>query len=136
MQPSELERLCESPDALLAALQRGAVAYVDVRTPTEFEQGHLPGAHNLPLYEHFDGTKRLNKRFIDAALQLRSRIDLPWVIGCRRGSRSRQALQVLRAVGLDEIAAFRGGWDGQVDEWGRTTAQGLQDCDFAQPNTD
>jgi tRNA 2-selenouridine synthase len=35
----------------LIALQ-GAVPWVDVRTPAEFAQGHIPGAFNLPLFSN------------------------------------------------------------------------------------
>jgi tRNA 2-selenouridine synthase len=34
----------------VAALPQGVVA--DVRTPAEFDKGHMPGAHNLPLFSN------------------------------------------------------------------------------------
>ena len=38
-----------SPTEFLAAAEEGAVL-LDVRSPGEFAQGHLPGAHSLPMF--------------------------------------------------------------------------------------
>ena len=37
------------PTEFLAAAEEGAVL-LDVRSPGEFAQGHLPGAHSLPMF--------------------------------------------------------------------------------------
>lgn len=54
-----LERIAVA-DALLQ-LGSDSIAFVDARSPLEFEQGHLPGAFNLPLdqAENFLGTQSL-----------------------------------------------------------------------------
>src|ERR1700710_2028963 len=38
-------------------LLKNQVALADVRTPAEFEQGHIPGAFNLPLFSNEDRVK-------------------------------------------------------------------------------
>jgi tRNA 2-selenouridine synthase len=40
-----------SVQAVPAFLAAGDGALVDVRSPAEFAQGHIPGAHNLPLFD-------------------------------------------------------------------------------------
>lgn len=34
-----------------------SIPVIDVRTPAEFEQGHVPGAHNIPLFTNDDRVK-------------------------------------------------------------------------------
>ena len=61
---------------------------VDVRTPEEFAEGHIPGAVNISLQtlaERLDEIPR----------------DQPVVVYCRSGNRSAQATQILRQAGFD-----------------------------------
>ena len=113
-----------TPAELWRAVRAGEVTYVDVREPEAFSAGHVPGAINLPLYLSEDGKRRLNHDFLASASALRDVHHGPWVLGCRTGARSSQAAQVLRAAGFSQIGQFAGGWDGQVDGWGRTVAEG------------
>ncbi len=48
-QPMRLEGI--SREELRQRLQEGAMTLLDVRSPQEFAQGHLPGAINIPLEE-------------------------------------------------------------------------------------
>ncbi|WP_256679159.1 rhodanese-like domain-containing protein, partial [Pseudomonas sp. MWU12-2323] len=48
-QPMRLEGI--SREELRQRLQEGGMALLDVRSPQEFAQGHLPGAINIPLEE-------------------------------------------------------------------------------------
>ncbi|MDP9528360.1 ArsR/SmtB family transcription factor [Pseudomonas protegens] len=48
-QPMRLEGI--SREELRQRLQEGAITLLDVRSPQEFAQGHLPGAINIPLEE-------------------------------------------------------------------------------------
>ncbi len=61
---------------------------LDVRTPSEFHEGHVPRAMNVPLQEL---SARLNE------LGPRSR---PVVVYCRSGNRSEQASAILRGAGF------------------------------------
>src|SRR5579864_551433 len=69
---------------------------LDVREPEEYEQGHVPGAINLPQAD------------------LVSRLDelphnCPLALICRSGARSLRAAQFLRQVGFEQVMNVQGG---------------------------
>ena len=71
----------------LEALEQRALV-IDVRTPEEYEQGHYPGAINIPHEQILAG--------------VRSRAlgpDDPIVLYCRSGNRSGKAQAILSAAG-------------------------------------
>jgi len=70
-----------------------ALQLVDVRTPQEFAQGHVPGAKNLPLDE------LLPTHPIMAALSK----DEPVYFVCRSGSRSGVATQQMASAGFRSV---------------------------------
>ena len=74
-------------------------ALVDVRTPREFKQGHLPGAVNIPISD-------LGSRVAEIGP---ARV----VVYCASGIRSKKAARMLKAQGKDvlDIRSMRG-WDG------------------------
>lgn len=71
-------------------VERGALL-VDVRTPLEFSEGHLPGALNIPVEE-------LESRLAELG-DGRKGI----VLYCRSGRRSANAARELRARGYREV---------------------------------
>jgi rhodanese-related sulfurtransferase len=80
---------------------------IDVRTPAEFEAGHIPGAVNVPLDEL--------KGSLD---QLRTVLDdhHDVVLVCRSGARAGQAQEALQAAGLTSPAVLSGG----IVDWEKT----------------
>lgn len=76
--------------------QRGA-QIVDVRETWEYEQGHLPGAVNIPLGQLPERT---------------SELEPPVVLVCASGNRSGQAAQYLSEQGYDEVGNLMGGTAG------------------------
>lgn len=70
---------------------------VDVRTPDEFADGHVPGSVNIPLDQLPD---RLD--------EVRG-MQAPIVLCCRSGARSGAALGLLKAAGVEEVSNG-GGW--------------------------
>jgi len=70
---------------------------LDVRSPEEFEAGHLPGAVNIP---HGELAARI------AELSAARERDI--VVYCRTGVRSGQALEVLDKAGFKRIFHLRG----------------------------
>lgn len=62
---------------------------IDVRTPREFAQNHIPGAINIPLQELGQRHQEINA---DEA-----------VLYCRSGNRSQQALRLLQSQGHEQI---------------------------------
>lgn len=65
---------------------------VDVRTPGEFAQGHLPNAINVP-YQHISEAFAANNIAKDA----------PVVVYCRSGNRSGKAQQMLMRDGYTNV---------------------------------
>ncbi|MBQ7230833.1 MAG: rhodanese-like domain-containing protein [Oscillospiraceae bacterium] len=79
----------------------GAVL-LDVRTPQEHREGHIPGSQNVPL------------QTIDNVRTVAEKKDTPLYVYCHSGGRSRQAVQRLGQMGYSNvtniggIAAYRG----------------------------
>ncbi len=74
-----------------------ALVVLDVRTPAEFEAGHLPGARSIP---HTELASRL------AELETAKSADI--VVYCRSGNRSAQALAVLEEAGFKRLFHLQG----------------------------
>lgn len=93
--PAELDRLHSANPGL---------QLIDVRTPAEFGEMHLPYAVNVPL-------DRLNPREI-----LKGRVDngQPVYVICRGGKRGAMACERLAAAGMGEIFNVEGGTDAAV----------------------
>lgn len=83
----------------------GAVL-LDVRTPAEYREGHIPGSTNLPLQE------------IDRAEKLIDNKDTPVFVHCRSGARSRTACGLLRKMGYTDINDIGGiaDFEGKVEK--------------------
>lgn len=93
--------------------------YVDVRTEKEFEEGHVPGALNVPLMLPGQGGMTPNPEFVGV---MRAQFDAGTriVVGCRTGVRSRRAAEILRGEGFTVLADLVTGWEGTRDAFGRT----------------
>jgi len=72
-------------------LQATGVVVVDVRTPSEFATGHVPGAKNIPYDE-------MEKRFSEVGPP-----SAPVLLYCRSGRRSGIAAQVLKEKGFSRL---------------------------------
>ena len=75
---------------------------LDVRTPQEYREGHIPGSRNIPLQK------------LETSAGLPDAGDTPLYVYCQSGARSRQAAALLREMGyarvkdLGGIAAYSG----------------------------
>lgn len=87
---------------LAAQLDMGAFHVVDVRNPSEWEDGRIPGSRNVPL-------SRLTERLGELPQ------DRPLVVHCQSGARSAVALGVLQANGFANALHLRG----DFAEWSR-----------------
>lgn len=81
-------------------LQQGAVI-IDVRTPGEFQSGHIKGSRNYPLDMLAGKMNELKK------------IKQPIIVVCRSGMRSGLAHKQLRNAGLE---AYNGGAWTQIQQ--------------------
>ena len=79
----------------------GAVL-LDVRTPQEYREGHIPGSQNVPLQQ------------LDKVEEVTENKDTALYVYCRSGARSRQAVSLLKHMGytnvhnIGGIAAYSG----------------------------
>lgn len=75
---------------------------LDVRTPQEYREGHIPGSKNVPLQQLDRVTAVVNDK------------DIPLFVYCYSGARSSQAAGILRNMGytnvnnIGGIAAYSG----------------------------
>lgn len=82
--------------------QREGALLLDVRTPQEYREGHIPGSKNIPLQS------------IDKVTDLVENEDTHLYLYCHSGARSRQAVSHLEHMGYSNvhniggIAAYRG----------------------------
>jgi len=74
------------------------VRLLDVRTPAEFESGHIPGAYNVPLDRLREHRAELRREVRDAV-----------VLVCRSGQRARMANEALREIGMSNLHVMDGG---------------------------
>lgn len=73
----------------------GAVL-LDVRTPQEYREGHIPGSKNVPL------------QAIDSVAAAAGDKDTALFVYCYSGARSRQAVSLLRDMGYTNVTNIGG----------------------------
>jgi rhodanese-related sulfurtransferase len=96
--------------------QRDGYTYVDVRSASEFEQGHPQGAVNVPLFHHdpHSGQMMGNREFLDV-MRANFTSDAKLLVGCQTGARSAQASEMLVLAGFNEVLNVTGGFGGARD---------------------
>lgn len=85
-------------DAFADRVATAGTVVLDVRTPAEFAQGHLPGAINLDAQSE-DFRDRLGE--LDQGDR--------YAVYCRSGNRSAQALGTMGDLGFVDLAHLEGG---------------------------
>ena len=91
----------EGLDALIR--ERRDLRLLDVRTPAEYETAHISGSYNVPL-----------DTLGEHAAEIREDVDAPMVLVCQSGSRSRQAEEALKKVGMPRLHVLDGGLNGWI----------------------
>ncbi|GAA6526020.1 rhodanese-like domain-containing protein [Intrasporangium sp. DVR] len=81
-----------------AAAKREGTTILDVRTPAEFAEGHLPGAVNIDVQ---------SPDFAARIAQLDPKA--PYAVYCRSGNRSAAALQLMQGAGFTSAYHLGGG---------------------------
>ena len=99
------------PTITVSDFQKRFYLLVDVRTPQEFEQGHLFGAVNIPLSELQNNP---------AAWIPRLPRSVPIILQCKAGVRSAQAAQILMKAGFTNVLSL----DGGITDWTDTFGSG------------
>ncbi|MCA8963075.1 MAG: rhodanese-like domain-containing protein [Planctomycetes bacterium] len=101
--------------------------YVDVRTPNEFDEGHVPTAKNVPvMLRGKDGIGiHMNQTFV-SDMESRFRKSDKIILGCRKGGRSMKAADLLSEAGFTNLYDMRGGLVGETDPFGNILFPGWQ----------
>ena len=104
------EKGFDDPARLEQLIRDGKPAYllVDVRTPAEYESGHIPTALNVPV--DVIGTR---PPAVDKASLI--------VVYCRSGNRSATARKILMDLGYTNVVDF-----GAVSRWERPLVTGKE----------
>ena len=104
-----------APGAFHAAVADAVV--IDVREPSEFETGHIPGAINIPrgVLEFQVDAHPAVANVSDPALSHKER---PIVVVCRTGGRAALSAVNLQRLGFADVRSIAGG----IEAW---SAQGL-----------
>ncbi|MEL6303843.1 MAG: rhodanese-like domain-containing protein [Bacteroidota bacterium] len=81
---------------------------LDVRTPEEWEEGFIPGAHQIDIYR--------GQEFLDEVDKLDKTKN--FYVYCRSGNRSGQACALMNNMGIANAYNLMGGfmnWEGDVE---------------------
>jgi rhodanese-related sulfurtransferase len=93
-------------DEVYKLWQSKEIVIIDVRTPGEYQEGHIPGVANIPL-------DQLEKRIGEIPR------DKKVVLICRTGNRSASGTKLLRDKGLTNVFNSKDGmtsWKGPVEK--------------------
>lgn len=94
----------DEADEKMKELSEGEFTLLDVRQPSEYEQGHLPGAKLIPLPQLSDSVDQVDK-------------NKPVFVYCAVGGRSRVAAHMLAGHDFPAVYNVKGGikaWEGPV----------------------
>ena len=85
--------------------QREGALLLDVRTPQEYREGHIPGSKNVPLQQ------------LDKISSVADNKNIPLFVYCYSGGRSRQAASMLQHMGYNNVQNIGGitAYSGKVE---------------------
>ena len=87
-------------------LKASDAVLLDVRTPEEYKEGHIPGSLNIPL------------QTIDKVESVVENIDAPLYVYCHSGARSSRAASRLHEIGYTNVNNIGGiaAYTGEVEK--------------------
>jgi phage shock protein E len=97
----------EELEELISSNDKNDYVLLDVRTPQEFNQGHIPGAVLIDIYD---------PKFREKVNQLDK--DKSYYVICRSGNRSGKACEIMHDMGFSKPYNVEGGmlqWMGEVE---------------------
>jgi len=84
------------------AVEASGALVIDVRQPSEYEEGHIPGAINIPLRELAANVDKIPT-------------DTQVFVYCKSGFRAGIAISSLRLMGYDNALAYKDSWLGWTE---------------------
>lgn len=93
------------PDELKRILAEGQIQVIDVRTPEEYAEGHIPGVPLKPMQDVAEWMDELDP-------------NKSYVFVCRSGNRSQRVAEFLQSNGFPHVGNYHGGmliWDGELE---------------------
>jgi rhodanese-related sulfurtransferase len=98
-------QMSSKPITEVSQNETNSVILIDVRTPEEFNAGHLENAKNINWYD-----KNFAMQF-----EIISKNEIIYVY-CKKGGRSAKAQQLLDSLGYKNVVNLEGGYDAYVKE--------------------
>jgi rhodanese-related sulfurtransferase len=100
--PAQIIADISTQDAYIMIGENPDLIIIDVRTPAEFDSGHIENAFNI------DRNSEGFQEELDALDK-----DKTYLVYCKMGSRSADALDIMRQLGFMEVYNMLGG----IDQW-------------------
>ncbi|HVA40265.1 MAG TPA: rhodanese-like domain-containing protein [Candidatus Binataceae bacterium] len=118
----------EPPQAHETLTKNPAAVYLDVRSESEFAQGHAAGAINIPVvFIKGPGQMEPNPEFVAVVEKVVPKAT-KLVVGCLSGGRSQRACEMLEQAGYTDLTNVRGGFGGARDASGQVIVTGWRDA--------
>lgn len=92
-------------------------AFVDVRTEEEFNDGHVPGAINVPISLGGPGGMQPNADFL-TVMETCFNKDETIIVACKAGARSLRAAEALAGAGFSDVLDMTAGFEGKKTAFG------------------
>jgi len=103
--------------------------FIDVRTVQEFEQGHVPDSHNLPVVFRGSFGMSPNPAFVEVVERCFAK-NSKLILGCAAGGRSARACELLAQQGYGDLINMEGGFHGARSPYGELIVPGWQECGY------
>ncbi len=91
------------PEKLSSLTARPGVSLIDVRTEGEYKEGHIPGAIQMDVLQEAQFLQQIQ------ALDPKK----SYVLYCRSGRRSKQAMDLMQKQGFQKVVHLEGG----IESW-------------------
>ncbi|PNS16944.1 hypothetical protein CAC42_4908 [Sphaceloma murrayae] len=92
---------------------------IDVREPSEYQEGHIPSAINIPVKSQPDALLLPEEEFEDRFGFAKPKTDVETVFYCRSGVRSKAAAQIAEQAGYSKVGEYGGSWMDWVERGGK-----------------
>lgn len=94
----------------------GGAQVIDVRTPGEYQLGHIPGALNVPLDAFEQAATSWDK-------------NATYLVYCATGARSASAVDIMTRLGFTSVRHFNAGiqaWSGELEKGSASSSQKIE----------